>query len=154
MVALTNIDKISAEAAAALKKKISEHSSAPIVAARHKFSGIKNVFGLERADIVPGSEVVGFSGIGNNGGFRETLEAMFGRLRRFYPFADHKWYSEKDILEMLGENPSAVFVTTLKDAVRFAHFRSLPREKFFYADVNFEIVEGENAWREKLKPLF
>ncbi|PKN01919.1 MAG: tetraacyldisaccharide 4'-kinase [Elusimicrobia bacterium HGW-Elusimicrobia-1] len=154
LVALTNIDQISAEEADTLKKIISQRTSAPVVTARHAPSGTKNVFTGEMRDIAAAREVVGFSGIGNNQGFKKTLAAMAGGLKRFYPFADHRWYCEKDIFKMLGENPSAIFVTTLKDAVRFATFRSLPREKFFYADVNFEIVEGENAWREKLKPLF
>ncbi|MDI6757606.1 MAG: tetraacyldisaccharide 4'-kinase [Endomicrobiia bacterium] len=154
LIALTNIDKISDEKARELKEKISSVSSAPIITAKHSAVGIKNVFTDSGENIGKSREVVGFSGIGNNKGFEDTLRSLGRNVKRFYPFADHKWYAESEILNMLSANPAALFVTTLKDAVRFRNFRTLPRERFFYVDVKLEIVEGESAWRQILKPLF
>lgn len=154
LIMLTNIDKISDDEARSLKEKISSVSSAPVVTAKHSVVGIKNVFTGSGENIGKSQEVVGFSGIGNNKGFEDTLRSLCPGVKRFYSFGDHKWYVEREISNMLSENPAAIFLTTLKDAVRLGNLRGLPRERFFYVDVELEIVEGESAWRQILKPLF
>lgn len=154
LIALTNTDKVSAQSLLQLKRKIADVSPAPIVLLKYSITDIKNVFTGNSEKIDNSKEVVGFSAIGNNKSFKETLNSLNLNLKRFYSFLDHTWYNEKTLSRMLFENPGALFITTLKDAVKLRQRQNLPKTKFFYIDIKLEFIEGEDIWQKKIKQFF
>ncbi|MFP4158476.1 MAG: tetraacyldisaccharide 4'-kinase [Desulfobacterales bacterium] len=69
------------------------------------------------------SRVFAFSGIARNTDFRDMLEKRIGRLAGFSGFADHHFYTEADLQEIVRAFRACgagIMVTTEKDFIRIA----------------------------------
>jgi len=66
----------------------------------------------------PGQEVVAFSGIAHNEDFAAALAEAGLRVRRFFPFRDHRRYSPRDLAAIAAAADGLPVVTTEKDLVR------------------------------------
>ena len=65
-----------------------------------------------------GLRVFGFSGLGDNDSFGQTLRATGADLVGFRGFPDHHIYSEKDLASLRKRALGASLATSQKDAVR------------------------------------
>ncbi len=67
---------------------------------------------------VPDNSRIGvFAGIANPKSFFGYVEQTFGKPQKCLTFADHHWYSEKDIRQFMAEDID-IWLTTEKDAMR------------------------------------
>jgi tetraacyldisaccharide 4'-kinase len=95
-----------------------------------------------------------FSGIGNPGFFRKTVEPLVGEIKGEMSFPDHHSYSYQDLtaIEIRSRNKTAeIILTTEKDAVKLAG-KDIPPE-VMVVRIEAKILEGEKILFEKLDSL-
>ena len=100
--------------------------------------------------------VIALSALGDNSGFKKTLEDLGFEVSRHFAFRDHHWFKKSEVLKILSsaKNGEPV-VTTTKDAARLESILgSLPCEdsmKLYTLNVDLIFENGENIWQEKIK---
>ncbi|HFQ15767.1 MAG TPA: tetraacyldisaccharide 4'-kinase [Rhodobacteraceae bacterium] len=99
-------------------------------------------------------DVIAFAGIGHPEKFFRALEKTGARIRATRAFADHHPYDEDDarsLLQLAGQYPGAIPVTTEKDMVRLDDARRGPRrqlrKKAIALPVRLELAESEGLDR-------
>ena len=110
------------------------------------------------AETVPdGNEVIAMAGIGNPGPFLGELGKHYNVVDKLI-FNDHHVYMKNDmrsLVRKLEQHPSAVVLTTEKDAVKLMHGRNIPRlvrNRLYYIPVNISFTEGsETDFLKKLE---
>jgi len=73
--------------------------------------------------VLKGQKAYAFCGLANNTGFRKTLEGFGCQVIGFAEFADHHWYSQREIKTIFNTAQAAqadMVVTTDKDYVRMS----------------------------------
>ena len=142
----------------AVRKKITLESGNNPLSARlvpQNFTRIRDKKTIGLVDLSAKS-VVAVSALGENSGFRKTLENAGFNVLRHFAFRDHHWFKKSDAEKILSaaKNGEPV-VTTSKDAVRLKHIiDELPAgdaEKFYSLNVDLIFENGENLWQEKIK---
>lgn len=97
-----------------------------------------------------GGEVIVMSGIGNPKAFISGVKQSY-KVVGSITYPDHHVYSVADIehiVEKLEKHPSAMLLTTEKDAVKLRRSRRVPdimRERLFYQPVQVEFLEGSDV---------
>lgn len=108
---------------------------------RLKPKGIKRVLDDDPVDLeeVRGCNIAAFCGVGEPRSFKETLEEMGLKVKRFLPFPDHHWYTPKD-LGLIREAARAVdyVVTTEKDGCKLRD-ADLDPKKLLAVEVEMEL---------------
>ncbi len=103
-----------------IKDKIQKYSleKTPIFFAHFKSESPQNQY---NESLETGSKIVLISGLANNEGFRNTLQADFEILKH-HEFKDHHDYSKTDIGQIISEFRDTYFVCTEKDFVKIEPF--------------------------------
>ncbi len=130
IIVLTKVRNESEEtspAFAALTREVrSYNSDAPVYGATHMPVGLKVLSGGDLPlDVLAGTAVLAFCGIGSPSSFRETLLKMKADVRQFVAFKDHHAYHKGDLERILGmarECRADWIVTTEKDIMRLKGF--------------------------------
>lgn len=100
----------------------------------------------------PRGRALAFCGLASPDSFRSTLSELKVPLAGFAPYRDHHLYRPSDgaFLAAWARGVGAGwFATTEKDAARLGGLGALPLPAYALA-IKFEIVEGEEVWREKI----
>ncbi len=122
-ILLTRADQVQPETRALIRTEIERFAgSIPIVEARHAPQDLIDAEGRsETLDQVQGASVAAFSGIGNPGAFRTTLEQLGAELTAFRVFPDHHRYDRNDVESLrhwASESGASLVLTTQKDSVK------------------------------------
>lgn len=123
---------------------------------RHAPRSLLNSRGDERPlDELRGKRIVGFCGLGNPTGFRQTLDGQGYDVAAFEEFPDHHAYQRADLdrlSQLAQQSQAAALVCTHKDLVKLQvdELRGLP---VWAVVVGIEFLSGEAALVEKLAPL-
>ena len=104
---------------------------------------------------VSAGSVIAVSALGDNSGFRKTLENSGFKVSGHFVFRDHHWYKKSEAQKILSSaKKGEPIVTTSKDAARLRGIiGSLPAEealRFFSLNVDLIFENGENIWQEKI----
>jgi tetraacyldisaccharide 4'-kinase len=98
--------------------------------------------------------VVAFCGLGNPEAFRRTLTDLGATVTAFRTFPDHHPYTAEDVDDLTtwaANTPDGTLVvTTQKDWVKL-RVGELGERKLWAVRVGLEFLEGEEAFREKLR---
>jgi tetraacyldisaccharide 4'-kinase len=96
--------------------------SVPVVWAEHVATGLRPVTGgaLEPAEALAGRDVFLFCGIASPEGFRQTVEALGGRVRGVLAFPDHHDFEAADMARVRAAARDACLLCTEKDALKVA----------------------------------
>lgn len=121
---------------------------------------LKSVFPEAESRYVYSAKSVAFSGIADDRGFLSHLRSI-SQLQASLRFPDHHSYTPSDIssiMKMVARYPTAVVVTTEKDAQRILNLESVPdtlREKLFYVPIeaSFFSEESREAFADILARL-
>ncbi len=113
-----------------VEEVIRRHNSrAPILRGEYRAAGLVNPGGEEMPlHVLRDRRVLAFSGIGNPGGFVETLVRAGASIAGLIPFRDHHRYTEADlerIAAKAAETAAELIVTTEKDMVKLRELPSL-----------------------------
>ncbi|MCX5782105.1 MAG: tetraacyldisaccharide 4'-kinase [Elusimicrobia bacterium] len=100
--------------------------------------------------------IVALSAIGENIGFKKTLEKLGLNVIQHFKFRDHHWFSKKDIKKVFASvSDRSYIVTTAKDSIRLKKvFETLDNsvtERVYSLDIELKFENGENIWEEKIK---
>jgi len=111
-------------------------------------------------NFIENKKVVAFSSIGNPYSFERTLENLSAKIVKIFPFPDHYYYSQRDLLEIEAscrnglEKGEAILVTTEKDGVQLKRIVSPETEgilrEIWVLKVELEISGREELWRRKI----
>lgn len=108
-----------------LRSQISDHApDTRVFESRVVISGFTTLDGVPVE--LPDGPALAFCGLGNPEGFFEQLRREDIRLTGTKAFADHHWFSQNDIDEVVQAARSVgadVLITTAKDAVRLSGFK-------------------------------
>ena len=75
-------------------------------------------------EIITGRKILAFSGIAQNDRFAAMLSELGGHIVKFIPFADHHWYTNSEVTQILRTAKDLhvdYIVTTEKDYVRIGN---------------------------------
>ena len=101
-----------------------------------------------------GKAVVAFCGLGNPEAFRRTLTDLGASVTAFRTFPDHHPYTAEDVDDLTAwanaTPDGTVIVTTQKDWVKL-RVGELGERKLWAVRVGLAFLEGEEAFREKLR---
>jgi len=103
-------------------------------------------------NLVCGRKVLAFSGIGNNEGFRSTVESLGCDVSDFLTFSDHHAYSENDVerIQQAADDSGVDYIlTTEKDYVRIAHIRPWPI-RLLAVSIHLVFTDGGRAFDDYL----
>lgn len=123
------------------------------------FAGIRygNPLGLngEEITIARESPVIGFCGIASPGPFEAYLKAQFN-LKSFRSFPDHHAFSSSQLRNLLAElatfaEPSAILVTTSKDAERVRQSELPPNFRIAHIPIETYLMGDDEAFNEMVK---
>lgn len=113
--------------------------------------------GRESLDVLAGSPVAAFCGIGNPEAFRSTLETLGTKPVAFRTYADHHAYTREDVAELnrwANELPAgAIVVTTQKDWVKL-RMADLGGRRLWALRIGFQLIEGETEFADLVKNVF
>lgn len=118
---LTRSDEVPAkELSAAMKVLRSVAPAAPIITARHAFTGLFDLDGQPfPTESLSGRRIVGFAGIARPNSFKSTLLRLGAEFTSFVTFPDHHGYDLASRRAIEASDPFAeLLVTTEKDAVK------------------------------------
>lgn len=145
-----------------LKKNLAPFGK-PVVKSRIKIVGLRSFFSdefLPLGDPSLQTSAFAFSGIADPKNFMETLEHAGLLVERYKHFPDHYAYTEKDIdsvIEKVVRHKLNLIVTSEKDYHRLksneALFLKLQKFPCFYIEIEFEVFEGAELLREKLREV-
>ncbi len=83
-----------------------------------------------------------FAGIGNFESFIETLEKLEINIKGYKKFIDHKFYSERNIREILDKaKETELILTTEKDFIKLQYYKHFFGEKIFYLQISLTIPQ-------------
>jgi len=126
------------------------NSRALIIESRHVPSRLSNIVTgqISKLSDLNRQRVVALSAIGDPSSFEFTLGELGSEVARHFIFADHHTYSEEEIRQVLAwavkENIN-ILVTTHKDAVKIAAFKSLFQPfKVLSVEIELEITQGQD----------
>ncbi len=103
-----------------------------------------------------GKRVALFSGIGNPGGFRDTVETCGACVVKFFQFDDHHDYTRRQIEEMLKSlkpDKLEALITTRKDAIKVKELGIADRN-ILVLDITLSITKNETEFNRRLLKLF
>jgi tetraacyldisaccharide 4'-kinase len=120
----------------------------------HYPSNLRSVFGSESMPIhtLKDREVVVFSGIADDTKFLQHIREN-AIVKEVFRFSDHHIYHEKELLKIREAAPSALFVTTQKDAIRlqsFAHHPIVSNMPIYFLPIEISFDEKEKLLLSKL----
>jgi tetraacyldisaccharide 4'-kinase len=110
---------------------------------------------VESLDVLRGSRIAAFCGIGNPAGFRHTLAGLGGSVTAFREFADHHAYSERDVASLskwAGLSPADVIICTAKDLVKL-RTSTLADKPLWAVDIEIAFLVGKAKVAESLANL-
>lgn len=122
----------------------------PVLPARHV---AVDCLEAERMRSIPLAELaraplVAFAGIGLPASFEATLAGLGARLVDSLAYADHHWYSQRDLqtLEVRARAlGAAALVTTEKDWIRLRRL-AVPGLPLYVVTVRLELLGGDTTW--------
>ncbi len=103
------------------------------------------VFAEVEGTVLHGADVIAMSGIGDNEAFNKGLKRRYNVVATL-DLDDHHSYRVSDLHKMsklLEQYPTAVIMTTEKDAVKLAHSAAIPgdiRKKLFYERISMRFI--------------
>jgi len=110
-----------------------------------------------------GQPCIGFSGLGNNKHFRETLENLNLEVRNFLSFPDHFTYQRFSLLRIIsawkksgGNDNKVLILTTEKDFFRLKSlplFHELQQYPLFFITIQIQWLKGRDTLDTKLNQL-
>ncbi len=101
------------------------------------------------ATLKTGNDVLVMSGIGNPKAFVRSMRRRYNVVSSIN-FPDHHIYTVEDMQRVAGElqkHPSAMLLTTEKDAVKLRRSRRIPdivRQRIFYIPMKMEFIQGSD----------
>ena len=135
-----------------LKKDLVKYAYQSIYFTRYETFGPQPIFkndSAKRPRFDQQQEVIALSGIGNPGPFLRTLKERY-KITEEVTLNDHHVYKVRDVnrlSHLLRQHPSAVVVTTEKDAVKLTNRNKIPQElrsKLYYLPINITFI-GDSA---------
>ncbi len=144
------------ELAAKLKRI---NSRALIVESAHQPAGFRHMDNpdeLLSLDFLKGKSAMIFSGIGNPGGFENSISALGINIGRSIRFEDHHDYTQDDISDIIEsaqqENLDAI-ITTQKDAVKIRDLE-IKGSGILALDIKLKIIKNEAEFDRRLLKLY
>jgi len=129
IIVLTKVQKGAEGLHAGLATEIRRYNPhAPIYSSEHLPVGLRSLSGKDfPLDVLAGTSVYAFCGIGSPSSLRETLLKMGAEVRGFMAFMDHHAYDSRDLQKIVGNARGCNadwIVTTEKDIMRLRGFES------------------------------
>jgi tetraacyldisaccharide 4'-kinase len=153
LIVLTNADVVPPATVVEVEGRIAAYSAAPVLRSGRRAVDLRCI--SDEATDLLAIDVIALSAVGDNESFKKTLEQNGMHIVRQYAFRDHHWFSRKDLLALLAENPPELpIVTTTKDAVRLfgilATFEPVNARRFYALETEL-YVNGEDLWEEGMR---
>lgn len=116
-------------------------------------AGAKDVNGETFSnEYIKGKNLMLFSGIGNPGSFKRSIEKTGGNIKGEIKFPDHHWYSRKDMERISSEAKRVsadAIITTEKDMIRIKGTDMLTGDIFNKPILTLKVeIEIDNAFNE------
>jgi tetraacyldisaccharide 4'-kinase len=154
VVVITNADAITQHELEPIEREVMRHMHKQPLLAAYVPTAARAVFGGQRKELrgFAGKDVVAFSAIGQNEGFRKSLERCGMRVVEHITYRDHHWYTHEDLATILSRSPgSCPLFTTTKDAVRLVPWQaSLPGDRLFALETELTFIRGEDEWQKSI----
>lgn len=130
------------------------NKKAPVFYSSLKVSGIMDAYGKTHGtDYIKGKNLFLFSGIGNPGSFKRSVNENGGVIKGEIRFPDHYWYSTRDMERISGEAErlsAEAIITTEKDITRLTGSGLLNSEglvkPLLTLKVELSIDKGFDEW--------
>jgi len=135
------------------------NSRALIVESTHQpvgFSRIDNPDELLSLDTFKGANAVIFSGIGNPGGFENSVHALGINIARSIRFGDHHDYTHNEIYDIISQaqqNKQELIITTAKDAVKIRELE-IKCALILVLNIKLKIIKNEAEFDRRLFKLY
>lgn len=106
-----------------------------------------------------GERIALLSGLGNNEGFRISLESYSPKICKHFIFPDHHYYSLKDVNKIIYQSQQlqvSTIITTEKDFVKLIEFRNVFLErgiKLITSVLEFDIKNEDNLLQKILSVI-
>ncbi len=143
----------------ALVERIRRYNkTAGIVECTHKAIHLKNLYTGEELplDWLNGKHVGALSGIARPESFEEKLTDLGAALHLTARFADHHFFSEKELADFLARcvrRDLDALVTTEKDSVRFPHRAPSADMPVLFLRVEIDILRGQEVWDDLVRRI-
>ena len=130
-----------------------------IVESRHEPVGVNRLDQTEELldpVFLKGKLVAIFSGIGNPEGFQNCVGGLGMNIAKYFRFADHHDYTQKDILEIIKfaqQNNLDAIITTRKDAVKVREL-GIKNSMILVLEIKLKITKNEAEFDRRLFKLY
>ncbi|MEN3014196.1 MAG: tetraacyldisaccharide 4'-kinase [Endomicrobiia bacterium] len=144
-----------------IKKKIKKiNKKVLFITTDYKINSFVNIYSKKRFSLVEFlslyNRIILCCGIGNPLILKRMLEIEGFDIEKKFIYPDHYWYKLKNI-NKLAKNFKLPVVVTYKDAVKLLYYlgkiSKVFLEKFYYIDIELEIVEGKDIWKNIINTL-
>ena len=147
-----NLDKLT-------EKLVRINSRALIVESIHQPQGISRLDQeneLLDCEFFKGKPAAIFSGIGNPGGFENSIRGLGIKIAKHFKFDDHHDYTQTDILRIVKEvkeNHLEAIITTQKDAIKVREL-DIKGAEIFVLKIRLSITKNEAEFNRRLLKLY
>ena len=130
-----------------------------IIESTHQPAGLSRIDNpdeLLSSDFLKGKSAMIFSGIGNPGGFENSISSLGINIARSIRFQDHHDYTHDDIHNVIKEarkKNSEAIITTQKDAVKIREL-GIRGSDILVLDIKLKIIKNEAEFDRRLLKLY
>jgi tetraacyldisaccharide 4'-kinase len=157
LVILTNSDSVAPEILDVIASRITAVTGKIPLRALYAARALRRVSDGTIVDIAHCGQqpVVALSALGENAGFRRTLENAGFQVKDHITFRDHHWYTQEELESISARAAGALLVTTEKDAMRLERIVSGTRvfSELYALEATIEFISGGDEWQQMVNSI-